>query len=159
MAWPLVHRCGTFAEVSGKILPDGRSIGGILQIVQSNDAGLVCVNAFCMKYLADESFLGELRSPVDGWREVMNSLLSSIHLMICSRIERIADQLQRTQLPKSNCGGAPCSRAAGFQIIRLHVYCISIRLKRSGLAKPIYLGEASNPFNDLLLIKGTDLCA
>ena len=35
---------------------------GILQIVQSNDVGLVCVNASCMEYLADESFLGELLS-------------------------------------------------------------------------------------------------
>jgi len=110
---------GNFVEVSSKILPDGRSIGGILQIVQSNDAGLVCVNASCMKYLADESFLGELRSLVGGWREVMNSLLSSIHLMICFRIERIADQLQRTQLPKSKLRRSTLQQSCGvFGIIR-----------------------------------------
>ena len=40
-----------------------------------------------MEYLVDESFLGELRSLVGGWREVMNSLLSSIHPMICFRID------------------------------------------------------------------------
>ena len=46
------------------ILRDDRSIGGILQIVQSNDAGLVCVDASSMNISWNESFLGELSNLV-----------------------------------------------------------------------------------------------